>query len=65
MLIDQNGSYCFVVNNDNTVSVKRISTEQENGQNIVVKSGIALGDKVVLSSDRLQAGMKVDAEITP
>ena len=65
VLIDQNGSYCFVVNNDNTVSVKRISTEQENGQNIVVKSGIALGDKVVLSSDRLQAGMKVDAEITP
>jgi membrane fusion protein (multidrug efflux system) len=65
VLIDQNGSYCFVVNNDNTVSVKRISTEQENGQNIVVKSGIALGDKVVLSSDRLQAGMKVDAEIIP
>ena len=65
VLIDQNGSYCFVINSESIVAVKRIITEQENGQNIVIKSGIDVGDKVVLSSDRLQPGMKIDAEIVP
>ena len=44
---------------------KRIITGQENAENIVVKSGIDVGDRVILSSDRLQPGMKVAAEVVP
>jgi len=65
ILIDQNGSYCYVINNEGIVSVKRILTDQENGQNVVIKSGIDAGDKIALSFDRLQPGMKIDVEVVP
>ena len=65
VLIDENGSYCYVINNDGIVTVKRILTDQENGNNVVIKSGIEAGDKVALSSDRLQPGMKIDVEVVP
>lgn len=65
VLIDQNGSYCFVINNEGVVVVRRILTDQENGRNVVIKSGIEAGDKVALSSDRLQPGMKIEVEVLP
>lgn len=65
VMIDQNGAYCLIVNNDGIIMAKRIITGQENAENIVVKSGIDLGDKVILSSDRLQPGMRVATEIMP
>ena len=65
VMIDQNGAYCLVINNDGIVMAKRIITGQENAENIVVKSGIDVGDRVILSSDRLQPGMKVAAEVVP
>lgn len=65
VLIDQNGSYCYVINNDSIVTVKRILTDQENGNNVVIKSGIEAGDKIALSSDRLQPGMKIEVEVLP
>ena len=65
VLIDQNGAYCYVINSDSIVTVKRISTDQENGNNVVIKSGIEAGDKVALSSDRLQPGMKIEVEVVP
>lgn len=65
VLIDENGSYCYVINNDGIVTIKRILTDQENGNNVVIKSGIEAGDKVALSSDRLQPGMKIDVEVVP
>jgi len=40
-------------------------TDQENGNNVVIKSGIEAGDRVSLSSDRLQPGMKIEAEVVP
>ena len=65
VLIDQNGSYCYVINSDSVVTVKRILTDQENGNNVVIKSGIEAGDKIALSSDRLQPGMKIEVEVLP
>ena len=64
-MIDQNGAYCYVINSDSIVTVKRILTDQENGNNVVIKSGIEAGDKVALSSDRLQPGMKIEVEVVP
>lgn len=65
VLVDQLGSYCFVVGSDGNVTRKRIKTGQETLTNISVISGLIAGEMVALSTERLQEGMKVNYEIIP
>ncbi len=54
------GSYVYVVNADNTVSVNTVTTGVTDGTNTVITKGLSPGDVVVTDGvDRLSDGMKV------
>jgi multidrug efflux system membrane fusion protein len=54
------GSYVYVVNADNTVSVTTVTTGVTDGTNTVITKGLSPGDVVVTDGvDRLSDGMKV------
>ena len=54
------GSFVYAVNEDSTVSVKKVETGPSGGGKVVIRSGLAAGDKVVIDGvDRLRDGAKV------
>lgn len=54
------GSYAYLVNSDNTVSVKTLKLGPSDAQHAVVLEGLSPGDKVVVDgADRLREGAKV------
>jgi membrane fusion protein, multidrug efflux system len=54
------GSYVYVVNPDNTVSVRVVKLGPTDGQSYVVTSGVSVGDKVVVDGvDRLRDGANI------
>jgi len=54
------GSFVYLVNDDNTVSVRKVVTGPTDASRTVVSSGLAVGDKVVVDgADRLREGAKV------
>ena len=54
------GSFVYLVNDDNTVSVRKVVTGPTDSARTVVSSGLAVGDKVVVDgADRLREGAKV------
>jgi membrane fusion protein, multidrug efflux system len=54
------GSFVYVVNEDDTVSVRKIVTGPADSSRTVVSSGLAVGEKVVTDgADRLREGSKV------
>jgi membrane fusion protein, multidrug efflux system len=54
------GTYLYVVNPDNTVSVRVVKTGPTDGHHTVIASGLEAGDKVVIDgADRLREGAKV------
>jgi multidrug efflux system membrane fusion protein len=54
------GTYVYLVNKNNTVSIRKITTGPSDGQNTVVNSGLQLGDMVVTDgTDRLTDKAKV------
>ena len=54
------GTYVFVVNRDDTVSVRKITVGPGNGRYTVVRSGLAAGARVVTDGlDRLHDGAKI------
>jgi multidrug efflux system membrane fusion protein len=54
------GSYVYVINQNNTVSVKPVKLGATDGQYTQVLSGLAAGDRVVTDgTDRLRDGQKV------
>ena len=56
----QNGLYVFVVNPDSTVQVKPIEVSQDDSSTAVVVSGLAPGDRVVMTGQsRLTNGTRV------
>ncbi len=60
------GSYVYVVNPDDTVSVQTVTTGPTDGTNTVITKGVAAGDVVVTDGvDRLTDGSKVVVAITP
>ncbi len=60
------GSYVYVVNPDDTVSVQTVTTGPTDGTNTVIIKGVNPGDVVVIDGvDRLSDGAKVTVAITP
>jgi multidrug efflux system membrane fusion protein len=57
----QQGSYVYVVNADNTVSVRPITIGSTDGSMTAVNTGLAAGDRVVTDgADRLREGLHVN-----
>jgi len=55
-----NGSFVYVVNDDSTVSVRKVATGPADAKNTTIVSGLAVGEKVVIDGvDRLRDGAKV------
>ena len=54
------GTYVYVINADNTVSVRPIKTGPTDGPTAAVESGLSVGDRVVVDgTDRLRDGARV------
>jgi multidrug efflux system membrane fusion protein len=54
------GAYVYVINPDNTVAVRPVSTGPIDGNITAINSGLAAGDRVVIDgTDRLREGLKV------
>jgi multidrug efflux system membrane fusion protein len=54
------GSYVYVINADNTVSVRPISIGPSDGPMVAVNSGLSVGERVVVDgTDRLRDGARV------
>jgi multidrug efflux system membrane fusion protein len=54
------GTYVYVINADNTVSVRQVSTGPVDGSITAINSGLSAGDRVVTDgTDRLRDGVKV------
>jgi membrane fusion protein, multidrug efflux system len=54
------GAYVYVINADNTVSVRPISVGPNDGPMAVVNSGLSVGERVVVDgTDRLRDGAKI------
>lgn len=48
LLLDQQGAYVLAVDADNKVAVKRIVTGEQRGAMIVIESGLAAGDRLIV-----------------
>jgi len=60
------GTFVYVVNAENTVSVKTVKVGPIEGENALIESGVAVGDVVVVDGvDRLREGAKVDPVTRP
>jgi multidrug efflux system membrane fusion protein len=54
------GDYVYLVNANNTVSVRKIKLGPSDGTNTAILSGLAAGDTVVIDgTDRLNDGAKI------
>jgi multidrug efflux system membrane fusion protein len=54
------GAYVYVINADNTVSVRQVSTGAVDGNITAINSGLSAGERVVTDgTDRLRDGIKV------
>jgi multidrug efflux system membrane fusion protein len=55
------GTFVYVVKADDTVSVQTVTLGPQDGQRVVVQSGLKAGDKVVVDgADRLREGAQVE-----
>lgn len=55
------GTFVYLVNSDNTVSVRKIDLGITDGDNVEVKSGLQPGDKIVIDgADKLRDGAKIN-----
>lgn len=60
------GNYVYLVNKDNTASVRKVTLGPSDGQNTVIASGLAAGDTVVTDgTDRLSDGAKIKVAAAP
>jgi multidrug efflux system membrane fusion protein len=54
------GAYVYVINSDNTVAVRPVSTGPIDSNVTAINSGLSAGDRVVVDgTDRLRDGLKV------
>jgi membrane fusion protein (multidrug efflux system) len=64
--VDQAGSYVLVVNAKDEVEQKRIQTGQATAGNVVVSSGLADGDRVIVEGiQKVRPGDKVQVSVLP
>ncbi|MEX2614848.1 MAG: efflux RND transporter periplasmic adaptor subunit [Alphaproteobacteria bacterium] len=62
ILLDQQGPYVLGVDGDSKATIRRIAVGEQRGPLIVVKSGLAEGDRVVVSGhQKVRPGMTVAA----
>lgn len=62
--IDQDGAYCFIVNNKDVIEKRPIVLGEEKDGNVAIKSGLNEGEKVIISGrTHLQPGMTVNVMI--
>ena len=55
------GAYAYVLNDDSTVTLKNVTTGATHGDRILIRDGLAPGEKVVIQGmDRLRDGAKVE-----
>jgi len=60
------GTYVYLINSDETVSVRPVKLGPVDGDQVMVQSGLAVGDKVVVDgADKLRDGAKVSVRGTP
>jgi len=60
------GNYVYLVNKDNTVSMRKVTLGPSDGKNTVIASGLAVGDTVVIDgTDRLSDGAKIKVAAPP
>jgi multidrug efflux system membrane fusion protein len=58
------GTYVYLINADNTVSVKAITVGATDGTMTAVSAGLAAGDRVVIDgADRLRDGLRVNISV--
>jgi len=56
------GSFVYVIKDDNTVSVRPVKLGPSDGERVAVESGLAAGERVVVDGmDRLREGARVQA----
>lgn len=66
LLLDQLGSYVLTVDDHNKVAIRRFETGIYRGSYVTVKSGLAEGDRVIISGHlKAQPGMTVDPQSVP
>jgi membrane fusion protein (multidrug efflux system) len=66
VLLDQAGRYVMVVDADNKVEQRRITTGTERGRDIVVTSGLKEGERVVVEGvQKVRPGQIVTATVAP
>jgi len=54
------GTFVYIVNTDNTVSVRKVELGASTAENVAVKSGLKPGDRVVIDgADKLREGSKI------
>ncbi len=55
------GTFVYVINEDRTVALRKVSVGMAEGDNVSIESGLAPGERVVVEgSDRLRDGAKVE-----
>jgi multidrug efflux system membrane fusion protein len=55
------GTFVYLVNPDNTVSVRQVELGAVDGERVVVRKGLALNDRVVVDgADKLRDGMRIN-----
>lgn len=61
------GTFVYIVNADNTVSVRKVELGAGTAENVAVNSGLAPGDRIVVDgADKLREGSKISLrEIAP
>ncbi len=52
LLLDQQGPYVLIVNAENKVEVRRISTGAQQGLSLIVTKGLKLGDRVITAGQQ-------------
>ncbi len=64
LLLDQQGPYVFVVNSENKVEVKRITTGTQQGLSLIVTKGLALGELVIVAGQqKVRSGVSVTPQL--
>jgi membrane fusion protein (multidrug efflux system) len=64
--LDQAGSYVLIVNPDNKVEMRRITTGPPDGTDVVVTEGLKTGDPVIVDGiQKVRVGQAVSATVLP